>query len=42
VVSHTGLSWAPDAVHPVPADARHGTLAMAWGTFRWTAPIEVR
>ena len=23
-------------------DARHGTLAMAWGTFRWTAPIEVR
>jgi len=26
----------------IPADARHGTLAMAWGTFRWTAPIEVR
>jgi hypothetical protein len=25
-----------------PRDARHGTLAMAWGTFRWTAPIEVR
>jgi hypothetical protein len=25
-----------------PHDARHGTLAMAWGTFRWTAPIEVR
>jgi hypothetical protein len=25
-----------------PADARHGTLAMAWGTFRWTAPIELR
>jgi hypothetical protein len=24
------------------ADARHGTLAMAWGPFRWTAPIEVR
>jgi hypothetical protein len=24
-----------------PRDARHGTLAMAWGTFRWTAPIEV-
>jgi len=23
-------------------DARHGTLAMAWGTFRWTAPIVVR
>jgi len=22
-------------------DARHGTLAMAWGTLRWTAPIEV-
>ena len=25
-----------------PRDVRHGTLAMAWGTFRWTAPIEVR
>ena len=25
-----------------PRDARHGTLAMAWGTFQWTAPIEVR
>lgn len=25
-----------------PADGRHGTLAMAWGPFRWTAPIEVR
>jgi hypothetical protein len=24
-----------------PRDARHGTLAMVWGTFRWTAPIEV-
>jgi hypothetical protein len=24
-----------------PRDARHGTLAMAWGPFRWTAPIEV-
>jgi hypothetical protein len=22
-------------------DARHGTLAMAWGSFRWTAPIVV-
>jgi hypothetical protein len=22
-------------------DARHGALAMAWGPFRWTAPIEV-
>jgi hypothetical protein len=25
-----------------PGDARHGTLAMAWGTFRWTVPIVVR
>jgi hypothetical protein len=25
-----------------PADARRGTLAMAWGPFRWTAPIKVR
>jgi hypothetical protein len=24
-----------------PNDARHGRLAMAWGTFRWTAPIVV-
>jgi hypothetical protein len=22
-------------------DARHGTLALEWGTFRWTAPIVV-
>jgi len=27
----------------VPAsDARHGKLTMEWGSFRWTAPIEVR
>jgi hypothetical protein len=27
----------------VPAkDARHGTLTLEWGSFRWTAPIEVR
>ncbi|MEP6730121.1 MAG: DUF2911 domain-containing protein, partial [bacterium] len=26
----------------VPGDARHGTLVMEWGTFRWTAPIVVR
>jgi hypothetical protein len=26
----------------IPSDARRGTLAMAWGSFRWTAPIEVR
>jgi hypothetical protein len=25
-----------------PRDARHGTLVMAWGTFRWTAPIVVQ
>ena len=25
-----------------PTDARHGTLIMAWGTFRWTAPIVVQ
>jgi hypothetical protein len=25
-----------------PGDAGHGTLAMAWGTFRWTAPVVVR
>jgi hypothetical protein len=24
------------------ADDRRGTLSMEWGTFRWTAPIEVR
>ncbi|HEX5152337.1 MAG TPA: DUF2911 domain-containing protein [Parafilimonas sp.] len=26
----------------VPGDARHGTLVMEWGTFKWTAPIEVQ
>jgi hypothetical protein len=25
-----------------PSDARHGTLVMSWGTFRWTAPIVVQ
>jgi Protein of unknown function (DUF2911) len=25
-----------------PGDARHGTLVLEWGTFRWTAPITVR
>jgi hypothetical protein len=24
-----------------PRDAKHGTLALAWGSFRWTAPIVV-
>ncbi len=24
------------------SDARHGTLVMAWGTFRWTAPFVVQ
>jgi hypothetical protein len=24
------------------SDARHGTLMMTWGTFRWTAPIVVQ
>jgi hypothetical protein len=23
-------------------DARHGTLTLEWGSFRWTAPIDVR
>jgi hypothetical protein len=26
----------------VPTDARHGSLVIAWGTFRWTAPIVVK
>jgi hypothetical protein len=26
----------------VPNDAKHGTLGMEWGSFKWTAPIEVR
>src|SRR3954454_23632161 len=25
-----------------PRDAKHGTLALAWGNFRWTAPIVVQ
>jgi DUF2911 family protein len=25
-----------------PRDPKHGTLAMAWGTFHWTAPIGVQ
>ncbi len=26
----------------VPGDTKHGTLVMEWGSFRWTAPIEVQ
>jgi hypothetical protein len=26
----------------VPGDTEHGTLVMEWGSFRWTAPIEVQ
>jgi len=26
----------------LPGDDRHGTLVLEWGSFRWTAPIEVR
>jgi len=26
----------------IPGDNRHGTLVLEWGSFRWTAPIEVR
>ena len=29
------------AISIAPGDARHGTLVLEWGTFRWTAPIEV-
>jgi hypothetical protein len=25
-----------------PNDARHATLILEWGSFRWTAPIELR
>ena len=25
----------------VPTDAKHGTIRMEWGTFRWTIPIKV-
>jgi hypothetical protein len=25
-----------------PTDPRRGTLALEWGSFRWTVPIEVR
>jgi hypothetical protein len=25
-----------------PKDTRHGSLVMAWGSFRWTAPIVVQ
>ena len=26
----------------VPGETKHGTLVMEWGSFRWTAPIEVQ
>jgi hypothetical protein len=30
------------AISVAASDARHGTLTLEWGSFRWTAPIEVR
>ena len=26
----------------IPSDNRHCTLVMEWGSFKWTAPIEVQ
>jgi hypothetical protein len=26
----------------VPGNTQHGTLVIEWGSFRWTAPIEVQ
>jgi len=30
------------AISIVPLAAKQGTLVMAWGFFKWTAPIEVQ
>jgi hypothetical protein len=41
----TGTLTAPVEQFTISIDsaaAKRGTLAMAWGPFRWTAPIEVR
>jgi Protein of unknown function (DUF2911) len=41
----TGASAAPVeefTISIIPGDARHGTLVMEWGRFRWTAPIELQ
>jgi hypothetical protein len=41
----TGASTEPVEAFTIsvePRGERRGTLAMAWGPFRWTAPIEVR
>jgi hypothetical protein len=39
----TTLSTPVDqfTISVTPNDARHGTLTLDWGSFRWTAPIEV-
>lgn len=29
-------------VEPDSASAKHGTLVMEWGTFRWSAPIAMK
>jgi DUF2911 family protein len=29
-------------IYIIPRDNRHGTLLLEWGSFRWTAPIEVQ
>jgi hypothetical protein len=41
---NTGTTTAPVeqfTISVAPVDARHGTLVLEWGTFRWTAPIVV-
>jgi hypothetical protein len=40
-----GTSTAPVeafTISIVPGDAHHGTLVLEWGSFKWTAPIEVQ
>jgi len=40
----TALSTPVDqfTISVAASDTRHGTLTLEWGSFRWTAPIEVR
>jgi hypothetical protein len=46
--AHLVLAWGFTDIYVPFGDvtearnAKHGTLALAWGGFRWTAPIEVR
>jgi hypothetical protein len=43
IMSETGTASVEKfTISIMPGDKRHGSLVLTWGSFRWTAPIEVQ